>query len=112
MSADIIIQYLVFLIVLVIFSIPLSTYMAKVMNGEHVFLSKILSPIENLIYKIIGVKKDEEMTWKTYLSSVIWFFFIGLGFLYIFQCFQDKLPFNPQNIDAMSWHLSFNTAAS
>ena len=52
------------------------------------------------------------MTWKTYLSSVIWFFFIGLGFLYIFQCFQDKLPFNPQNIDAMSWHLSFNTAAS
>ena len=67
MSADIIIQYLVFLIVLVIFSIPLSTYMAKVMNGEHVFLSKILSPIENLIYKIIGVKKDEEMTWKTYI---------------------------------------------
>ena len=112
MSADIIIQYLVFLIVLVIFSIPLGTYMAKVMNGENIFLSKILSPIENLIYKIIGVKKDEEMTWKTYLSSVIWFFFIGLGFLYIFQCFQDKLPFNPQNIDAMNWHLSFNTAAS
>lgn len=112
MSADIIIQYLVFLIVLVIFSIPLGTYMAKVMNGEHIFLSKILLPIENLIYKIIGVKKDEEMTWKTYLSSVIWFFFIGLGFLYIFQCFQDKLPFNPQNIDPMSWHLSFNTAAS
>ena len=33
MSADIIIQYLVFLIVLVIFSIPLGTYNAKVMNG-------------------------------------------------------------------------------
>lgn len=112
MSADIIIQYLVFLVVLVVLSIPLGSYMAKVMNGEHVFLSKILLPIENLIYKIIGVKKDEEMTWKTYLSSVIWFFFIGLGFLYIFQCFQDKLPFNPQNIDPMSWHLSFNTAAS
>lgn len=112
MSADIIMQYIVFLVVLVVLSIPLGTYMAKVMNGEHVFLSKILLPIENLIYKIIGVKKDEEMTWKTYLSSVIWFFFIGLGFLYIFQCFQDKLPFNPQNIDPMSWHLSFNTAAS
>ena len=91
MSADIIIQYLVFLIVLVIFSIPLGTYMAKVMNGEHVFLSKILSPIENLIYKIIGVKKDEEMTWKTYLSSVIWFFFIGLGFLYIWLCHNKWL---------------------
>lgn len=61
------------LIVLVIFSpVSIKYLYGKVMNGEHVFLSKILSPIENLIYKIIGVKKDEEMTWKTYLSSV-WF---------------------------------------
>ena len=88
MSADIIIQYLVFLIVLVIFSIPLSTYMAKVMNGEHVFLSKILSPIENLIYKIIGVKKDEEMTWKTYLSSVIWVFLYWFRFFIYFSMFS------------------------
>lgn len=87
MSADIIIQYLVFLIVLVIFSIPLGTYMAKVMNGEHIFLSKILSPIENLIYKIIGVKKDEEMTWKTYLSCVIWFFLYWLRIFIYFSMF-------------------------
>ena len=49
MSADIIMQYIVFLVVLVVLSIPLGTYMAKVMNGEHVFLSKILLPIESYL---------------------------------------------------------------
>ena len=33
MSADIIMQYIVFLVVLVVLSIPLGTYMAKVMYG-------------------------------------------------------------------------------
>ena len=112
MSASIIMQYIVFLAVLAILAIPLGAYMAKVMNGEKVFLSAILLPLEKLIYKIIGVKQDEEMNWKTYLSCVLWFFSIGFIFLYVFQCFQDKLPFNPQNIEPMSWHLSFNTAAS
>lgn len=112
MSAIIIMQYIVFLAVLAILAIPLGAYMAKVMNGEKVFLSAILLPLEKLIYKIIGVKQDEEMNWKTYLSCVLWFFSIGFIFLYVFQCFQDKLPFNPQNIEPMSWHLSFNTAAS
>lgn len=112
MSAIIIMQYIVFLAVLAILAIPLGAYMAKVMNGEKVFLSAILLPLEELIYKIIGVKQDEEMNWKTYLSCVLWFFSIGFIFLYVFQCFQDKLPFNPQNIEPMSWHLSFNTAAS
>lgn len=107
-----IMQYIVFLAVLAILAIPLGAYMAKVMNGEKVFLSAILLPLEKLIYKIIGVKQDEEMNWKTYLSCVLWFFSIGFIFLYVFQCFQDKLPFNPQNIEPMSWHLSFNTAAS
>ena len=112
MSASIIMQYIVFLAVLAILAIPLGAYMAKVMDGEKVFLSAILLPLEKLIYKIIGVKQDEEMNWKTYLSCVLWFFSIGFIFLYVFQCFQDKLPFNPQNIEPMSWHLSFNTAAS
>ena len=81
-------------------------FYTKIHNEFFIFLGVALH------YTIHRIKKDEEMTWKTYLSCVIWFFFIGLGFLYIFQCFQDKLPFNPQNIDPMSWHLSFNTAAS
>lgn len=107
-----VLQYIVFLAVLVILGYAISGYMGKVMTGEKTFLTPVLKPLENLIYKIVGVKADEEQTWKQYFISVVWFFFIGLGFLFVFQCFQDVLPFNPQNIDPMSWHLSFNTAAS
>lgn len=107
-----VLQYLVFLVVLVALAIPLGKYCANVMDGKRVFLTPVLSPIEKIIYKLSGVDKDEDMTWKTYFVNVVWFFFIGMFFLFVFQIFQDKLPFNPQNIDPMSWHLSFNTAAS
>lgn len=107
-----VLQYLVFLVVLVVLAIPLGKYCANVMDGKRVFLTPVLSPIEKIIYKLSGVNKEEDMTWKTYFVNVVWFFFIGMFFLFVFQIFQDKLPFNPQNIDPMSWHLSFNTAAS
>lgn len=85
MSASIIMQYIVFLAVLAILAIPLGAYMAKVMNGEKVFLSAILLPLEKLIYKIIGVKQDEEMNWKTYLSCVLWF---SLSVLFSYMYFN------------------------
>ena len=107
-----VLQYIAFLVILVVLAVPLGKYSADVMDGNRVFLSPILSPVEKLIYKLTGVRKDEEMTWKTYLVCVLYFFFIGMAFLFVFQMLQDKLPFNPQNIDPMSWHLSFNTAAS
>lgn len=107
-----VLQYIAFLVILVVLAVPLGKYSADVMDGNRVFLSPILSPVEKLIYKLTGVRKDEEMTWKTYLICVLYFFFIGMAFLFVFQMLQDKLPFNPQNIDPMSWHLSFNTAAS
>lgn len=41
------IYYFVILVILVILAIPLGSYIGKVMNGEKVFLSKLLSPCEN-----------------------------------------------------------------
>ena len=61
-----IIQYSLYLIILVVLAIPLGKYIGKVMDGEKTFLSKILNPIENFIYKILKIDKDEEMDWKKY----------------------------------------------
>lgn len=55
-----ILQYLIYLIILVILAIPLGSYIGKVMNGEKVFLSKLLSPCEKFIYKIMKIKDNEE----------------------------------------------------
>ena len=107
-----VIQYVLYLAVLVLLAVPLGAYIKKVMFGEKTFLSKILTPCENLVYKVMRVDKDEQMTWKKYAVSVLIFSGIGLVFLFLLQLLQGVLPGNPQNIPGTSWHLGFNTAAS
>ena len=107
-----VIQYILYLAVLIVLAIPLGAYIKKVMNGEKTFLSKILTPCENAVYKVMRVKKDEQMTWKKYAVSVLIFSGIGLVFLFLLQLLQGVLPGNPQGLSGVKWDLSFNTAAS
>ena len=107
-----VIQYISYLAVLVILAIPLGTYIKKVMNGEKTFLSKILMPCENAVYKVMRIEKEEQMNWKKYAISVLIFSGIGLVFLFLLQLFQGVLPGNPQKMPGVTWDLSFNTAAS
>ncbi|WP_291651845.1 potassium-transporting ATPase subunit KdpA [Clostridium sp.] len=107
-----IIQYSLYLIILVVLAIPLGKYIGKVMNGEKVFLSKVLNPIENFIYKILRIDKDEEMDWKKYSVSIIAFSVIGFVILFLLQMVQGILPLNPEGIKGVTWDLSFNTTSS
>ena len=107
-----ILQYGLYLLILVILAIPLGKYIGKVMNGEKVFLSKILMPVENITYKVLKVNKDEEMGWKKYGLSIIIFSLIGFIFLFLLNILQGILPLNPENVDGTSWHLAFNTTSS
>lgn len=107
-----VIQYVLYLAVLVVFAIPLGAYIKKIMNGEKTFLSKILAPCENVVYKVMRIDKDEQMNWKKYGASVLVFSAIGFVFLFLLQLLQGVLPGNPQNLPGVSWDLSFNTAAS
>ena len=45
------IQYILYLAILIILAIPLGAYIQKVMNGEKTVLSKILTPCENAVYQ-------------------------------------------------------------
>lgn len=107
-----ILQYGVYLIILVVLAIPLGSYMGKVMNGEKVFLSKILLPCENFIYRMLKIDKKEDMHWKKYAMCTLAFNAIGFAFLYLLLVLQRFLPLNPENIEGNSWHLAFNTASS
>lgn len=107
-----VIQYILYLAVLIVLAIPLGAYIKKVMNGEKTFLSKILTPCENAVYKVMRVKKDEQMNWKKYAVSVLIFSGIGLVFLFLLQLLQGVLPGNPQGLSGVKWDLSFNTASS
>ena len=107
-----IIQYILYLAVLVVLAIPLGAYINKVMNGEKTFLSKFLTPCENAVYKVMKVNKEEQMSWKKYAASVFIFSGIGLVFLFLLQLLQGILPGNPQVLPGVKWDLSFNTAVS
>ncbi|WP_033165331.1 potassium-transporting ATPase subunit KdpA [Clostridium sp. KNHs205] len=108
----IILQDIIYLVLLVGLSIPLGIYMYKVMTGQKVFLSRIVAPVENGIYKMIGVKGNEEMGAKNYALSALIFSAVGVCFVWLIQMLQGILPFNPAGIKGTSWHLAFNTAAS
>ena len=59
-----VLQYGLYLVILMVLAIPLGKYISKVMDGEKAFLSKVLVPVENFIYKIMRIDKKEDMTWK------------------------------------------------
>lgn len=107
-----ILQYILYLIILVVLSIPLGTYIKKVMNGEKTLISAICTPCERLIYKVMKIDSNEQMNWKKYLFSVLAFSGFGLVFLFLLQMLQGILPLNPQHIEGCSWDLSLNTAIS
>lgn len=107
-----IIQYGLYLVILVLLAIPLGTYIGKIMNGEKVFLSRILIPCEKFVYRVLKIDSDEEMTWKGYAVSILWVSGVSFVSLFLILLFQEVLPLNPQGIKGMSWHLAFNTAVS
>ncbi|MDO4168168.1 MAG: potassium-transporting ATPase subunit KdpA, partial [Eubacteriales bacterium] len=107
-----VIQYVLYLVILAVLAIPLGAYIKKVMFGEKTFLSGLLTPCENLVYKVMRVDKEEQMNWKKYAVSVLIFSGIGLVFLFLLQILQGVLPGNPQGLSGVKWDLAFNTSAS
>ncbi len=107
-----ILQDICYLGLLLLLSFPLGLYIAKVMQGQPVFLTRLLSPLETCIYKSMGIRPEEEMRAHKYVFSIVSFSLVGFLFLFCLQMLQGVLPLNPEKLDGISWHLSFNTAAS
>jgi potassium-transporting ATPase potassium-binding subunit len=101
-----------FFLALLLLVKPLGTYMARIYQGEKTFLSPVLKPVENFIYRTLGIRSDDEMDWKTYAIAVLVFNFIGMALVYLLQRTQGYLPLNPQKLGAVSPDLAFNTAVS
>jgi K+-transporting ATPase ATPase A chain len=112
MTANGFLQIAIYLTVLVLLAKPLGGYMARVYQGDRTLLGQVLGPVERLTYRLIGVKPEQEMGWKTYTLAVLLFSVLGILFLYALQRLQGFLPFNPQGLGAVSPDSSLNTAVS
>ena len=112
MTAQGFFQIAIYLIVLLALVKPLGLYMARVYQNESVGLNRYLAGFENLLYRLSGVKTEQDMRWTQYTLAVLVFNVLGLLVVYGLQRFQDVLPFNPQALPAISPDSAFNTAVS
>ena len=87
-------------------------YIYRVMEGQQVFLSPVLRPVERAIYRVSGIDETTEQDWKGYTAAVLAMAFVAIAAGYVFLRLQNVLPFNQGGIPAMSPDLAFNTSVS
>jgi K+-transporting ATPase ATPase A chain len=116
-----IVQILVFFAIIVAITKPIGSYMFRVFEGQRTFLHPVLGPIERLMYRIGGIREDEEQSWVRYSASLISLSIFSFLFVYLIQRLQGYLPLNPMHFSTsqapagatpMTPDLAFNTAVS
>ncbi len=90
---------------------PLGIYIANVISGRSLAL-RLGSPIESMIYRLCGIRKNEEMGWLHYALALLLFNAVGVLTVYALQRLQLWLPLNPQQMPNVSPDSAFNTAVS
>src|SRR5512138_298442 len=101
MTANGWLQIVVFFALVLAVTKPLGVFMARVFNRERTFLDPVLRPLERLIYRLTGVREDQEMGWREYAVSMLLFSVVSMIVLYLMERLQLRLPFNPQKLGAI-----------
>jgi K+-transporting ATPase ATPase A chain len=106
------VQIALFLLVLTAMVPVVGGYIAKVFQGEPVFLSPVVGPIERFSYRVLRVRPGDGQDWKAYARSIVAFSLLSWLVLYLILRTQSIQPFNPEGFHSGPWNLSFNTASS
>ena len=90
----------------------IAPYLARVFKRAPSRFDRILNPIENFIYKIIGVDTQQTMGWKQYFLSGLYVNIAMMVVGFLILVFQDKLPLNPMGFSGVRPDLAFMQVAS
>ncbi|HMK07760.1 MAG TPA: potassium-transporting ATPase subunit KdpA [Anaerolineales bacterium] len=112
MTLNAALQLAFYVVVLLALAKPLGSYMARVYQGQRTFLTRLVSPVERLLYRAAGVTTESETDWKSYAIAVMLFNVLGLMAVYLLQRAQAFLPLNPMGLAAVTAPSSWNTAVS
>lgn len=105
-------QIIIPLMIFMILVVPMGKYLYYVSTGDKVFGDTFFNKIDNFIYKICGIDKNEEMNWKQYILSIITVNAVMVFIGYLILRIQNLLILNPNRIGGMEQSLSFNTIIS
>jgi K+-transporting ATPase ATPase A chain len=114
MTSQGVLQIIVYFVVLLVFTKPLGSYMARVYEGKRTFLHPVFRPLERSIYALGGVKEGVEQRWTQYTASLLAFSVVCFVFTYLIQRLQGFLPLNPAGFGTKQAtpDVSFNAAVS
>jgi K+-transporting ATPase ATPase A chain len=108
-------EYVAFLGIVVALAQPVGVYVARVFEGKSTFPDRILRPVESVLYRLMGVQPEQEMTATAYFLSFALFTGLGTLFLFLLLLCQQWLPGGPdahQLKTEMTPDLAANTAVS
>jgi K+-transporting ATPase ATPase A chain len=90
----------------------IAPYLVAVYNRKPSRLDKIFNPIENFIYKIIGVDTEQTMGWKQYFLAALLVNVVMIIIAFLIMVFQGSLPLNPMHFPDIHPDLAFMQAVS
>lgn len=106
MAANAFLLIAAFLLVLMVLAQPLGRGLAVLIADKP-----LLAGLERPLWRLLGADA-RAMRWPQYLLAILLFNLLGLVLLMAILLLQDRLPLNPQQLPALSWHLALNTAVS
>src|ERR1019366_2530684 len=106
-------QLALFVGALALITKPMGLYLMRVLDPKgKTWLDPVVRPVERLSYWVMGVRADQEQTWRQYTWAMLLFSLVSCVFTYAILRLQNFLPLNPQGFGALSPHLALNTAVS
>jgi potassium-transporting ATPase potassium-binding subunit len=109
------VEYTVFLVLVVGLARPMGLYLARVFEGKPTFLDPVLRSIESLLYRLLGVRRRQEMSAGVYTLCFVLFSAVGTGGLFLLLLAQRWFPGGPGDhylTTPMTTDLAANTAIS
>src|SRR3982750_798508 len=105
MTLDGWLQILVFSACVLAVARPLGTYLVRVYDGTAGWLR----PVERAIYRVCGVRADEDQHWTRYAGAMLLFSLASMLLTYAALRLQRVLPLNPQGLPAVPDRQAFET---
>jgi len=116
MSTHGIVLLTVFLLAVLACGLGLAGYVDDCLQGRTRgaagLMRRLLGPLESRLYRLCGVRAEEEMGWLAYAQALLLVSVLGALAVYALQRLQGLLPLNPQAMPAVSPDSSFNTAVA
>ena len=113
MTGQAVLQLLLYVALVLVLVKPLGAYMARVYQNERLpVLDRVLGPVERALYRAMGVRPDQEMSWRGYAGAVLAFNLLGFLALYLLLRIQAWLPLNGGELPNLRPHTAFNAAVS